>query len=348
MAMRVIFEMRPSKKVTEAESFTQMQEFAPKNTSPPPTEHWPGAEELAAYIDGTLDKAERERITEHLASCEECYSVYSETLHFQLDSSPAAPEGNVVPFRKSSREHGAWWWSSIAAAAAMVIVGVGGGGLYFLASPPALPTDQVISDVSDRSAAQDLWVGPTFRGEGDEGEGIPLDQAAFQMGVQLVNLQARLKAGRAKDAQDAIARILGLLKSQYSTEELRNRYTQLTGSLENRPPRDLLPDSTRLAHDVRKVFDADALDFGQWVEAGRLTALAGDPTFLQQPRSQRFLRQFLWRQKVGFGETKVKPEARQSLEAISDLLGKERLARPDYDELVGGFERILEIYYPAT
>jgi putative zinc finger protein len=335
----------------DADGFTKMQEFAPKDTTPPtpPGEHWPTAEELAAYIDGTLGKAERNRITKHLASCEDCYTVYSETLRFQLDSSPAAPESNVVPFRRRSEGHGAWWWRSIAAAAAVVIVGLGSGGYFlFLASPPALPTGDVISALPDKSASQDLWLGPTFRGGGNEAEAAPIDQAAFQMGVQLVNLQVSLKAARARDAQDAIARILGLLKPQYFTDQLQERYSQLTGTIENRPPKDLLPNAARLAHDVREVFDSEALDFGQWVEAGRLAALAGDPSFLQQPESQSFLRRFRWRHKLGRGEAKINPEALQKLEEISSVLGKRRFARPEYDELVGSFERILEIYYPET
>ncbi len=44
----------------------------------------PSAEELAAYIDGNLGKEEAARVTAHLASCEDCYDVYSMTAQFLL------------------------------------------------------------------------------------------------------------------------------------------------------------------------------------------------------------------------------------------------------------------------
>src|SRR5258705_3141643 len=39
----------------------------------------PDLESIAAYLDGRLSDRERARITEHLASCEECYAVFSES-----------------------------------------------------------------------------------------------------------------------------------------------------------------------------------------------------------------------------------------------------------------------------
>ncbi len=39
----------------------------------------PDLETIAAYIDGTLPKRERARVTEHIASCEECYTLFVES-----------------------------------------------------------------------------------------------------------------------------------------------------------------------------------------------------------------------------------------------------------------------------
>jgi tetratricopeptide (TPR) repeat protein len=41
----------------------------------------PDAEALATYIDGRASAAERAEIEAHLASCEDCYFVFSETVH---------------------------------------------------------------------------------------------------------------------------------------------------------------------------------------------------------------------------------------------------------------------------
>jgi CHAT domain-containing protein len=44
----------------------------------------PDFETVAAYLDGRLDEAKRTRVTAHLASCEECYFVFSEAAQTHL------------------------------------------------------------------------------------------------------------------------------------------------------------------------------------------------------------------------------------------------------------------------
>src|SRR5436853_4992895 len=97
-----------------------MPELAPIETGPPQGS-CPSAEDLACYIDGTLSPEETARVTEHLASCESCFEVYSEVLQFQLESEPA-PVGKVVPFPGEKRHPTVPWWSSIAA---LLVIGLG-------------------------------------------------------------------------------------------------------------------------------------------------------------------------------------------------------------------------------
>ena len=324
-----------------------MQEFAPRkeSTATPPNEHWPSDELLAAYIDCTLDEAESRRVKEHLADCEECFAVYVETLHFQAESTPV---GNVVSF--PSKEGMNPWWYRIAA---LLVVGIGAGaGYYALLAPlPALVTAEVTAPIPGRSdLTANFWLGPTYRGEGDEEEESPSNQASFQMGVQLVNLQVSLKAGQVRESQNVISRILGLLKTQFLTNDLQADYTKVISALETRPPNALLSDTSRLAKRTRDVFldDTGLLDLGQWVEGGRLAAFAHDRSFFQQSDSRSFLRRLLWRDKVGLGEMKLDRPTRNSLEAISRILSKGDLQRTDYDELSGRFKEILETFYPTS
>src|SRR3982751_1273901 len=180
-----------------------MQEFAPKHTTRPPG-LCPSDEDLAAYIDGTLSKAESARITEHLASCEGCYAIYMETLDFQLASSPAKPEGvvdaEVVEFRrpgggqpaevapKSATGGGSWRsparWFPLAA---LLLVGVGSGTYFQFLALPQLRTIPATPPIASLPPAEPgtspLWLGPTHRGAGD-GEEIKIDEASFRMGVQ--------------------------------------------------------------------------------------------------------------------------------------------------------------------
>jgi hypothetical protein len=322
-----------------------MQEFAQKDSAPPEGQ-CPSAEDLAAYIDGELGEAERQRITDHLASCEDCYAVYTETLRFQLDT-----EGEVLPFHDSKKK------GTVAAAlrrwypiAALLLVSVGIGSFHFLTLPPGLAPTKLVPPLANPPSVDDrLWLGPTFRGEGGDEE-VKLDEGAFRMGVQLVNLQASLQAGNVPAAQDVVARILGLLKAQPFTDDLQKGYTGITVALENhKPPSELLPEASRLAQKSRELFDpATPLDLGQWVEAGRLAALAHNPSFFQQSDTQSFLRHLYWRDKLGFGDTKLDPVSRESLDQISEIASKSNLQASDYAELQRQFDKILEVYYPKT
>src|SRR5436305_6414813 len=251
-----------------------MQEYAPRQTrrtsgSFPSSEELatyidpgscPSSEELAAYIDGTLGKAESARITEHLSSCEDCYAVYMETLHFQPESSAAEPEGvvdaEVMQFRRPSKARparvggalGVPWKSSARwfPLAALLLVGVGSGTYFqFLASPqlvsiPATPPLASLPPVE--KGASPLWLGPIHRGVGDQEE-IQIDEASFRMGVQSVNLQATLQAGQVRESQDIIAFILQILDTQPLTKPLYDRYVGITSALDKRPPAEFLPEA---------------------------------------------------------------------------------------------------------
>jgi hypothetical protein len=323
-----------------------MQEFAQKDSATPAGQ-CPSAEDLAAYIDGQLGEAESGRITEHLSSCEDCYAVYTETLRFQLDTE------SVLPFRETKKKGtGAAALRRWYPIAALLLVGVGTAYSQLLTAPPELvaakmtpplpPSPQTTQD-------QPLWLGPTYRGEGGE-EDAKLDEPPFRMGVQLVNLQASLKAGNVLAAQDVVARILGLLKAQSFTDDLQKGYTGITVALENhKPPSELLPEASRLAKESRELFEPTTpLDLGQWVEAAHLSTLAKNPSFFQQSDTCSFLRRLRWRDKLGIGDTQLDPVSRESLGQISEIFSRRDLKASDYAALEQQLKKILEHYYPEN
>lgn len=328
-----------------------MQKAAPDHTPPLVGSH-PTDEDLAAYIDGKLSKTERERTTAHLASCEDCYALYAETAHFLIDSSPATSEDavfdeKIVPFPSRGRGLVAKW----GAIAALLLVGVGSGAYFqFLMRPPALPTgDMTASLPNSPDVNQRFWLGPTYRGGGGEAEAKP-DETAVRLGIQLVNLQVSLRAGKVTESQDVVARILGLLKSQLFTDDLQKGYTAITVDLANgKSPAAVLPEATRLAQESREAVETTSLDLGQWVEAGRLAAISRDPSFFQQSEARNFLRRLVWRDRLGFEKDfKLDPPTQESLQKILDVLGKGDLQAQDYAEIRRQTEKILEIHYPEA
>ncbi len=321
-----------------------MQEFAP--TKSRFSGECPSDEELAAYIDGALDKEEGDRVTEHLLSCERCYEIYAETVRFQLDSK-RAPEGKVMPFPSpAERSRPVLRWLPFAA---LLLLGIG-AGRYFLASPPALTPRAVTASFQGKPGGiGNFWVGPTTRGGGDETEDKPYKEASFQMGVQLVNLQLSLEAKNAEEARGSILpRIRQVLDTQSAVSPLVDSFTALSADLESKPPGELLGKFSQVAHECRDYFDEPFLDLGQWVEAGRMAALTRNPSFFQQSDTQSFLRQLRWRDKLGIGDTKLDPVSRESLGRISEIVSKDDLQGADYAELKQQFDKILDKYYPDT
>jgi hypothetical protein len=323
-----------------------MQEFARIRETDPPIGSCPTAEDLAAYIDGALDWKEAAEITRHLADCEDCYAVYSGAVRFQLDSEPEAFRGprKPVPFPEGKRALPRWL-----PIAAVLAVGVGAGSTYFefFRPLPALLTEEVTAPVP-ASQDQSLWLGPTTRGTGGEEE-TKLKEASFKMGVQLVNLQMSLKAGKVEGAQDVVARILGLLSSQPFTNDLQAGYKQITTALTNgRKPADLLSEASRLAGSSRDVFETSSLDLGQWMEAGRLASASNDPTFFRLADGRSFLRRSLWRDRFGFESLELPKadESRGELKAIYQISVKSTLQPSDFVKLQGHFKAVLDANYP--
>jgi hypothetical protein len=323
-----------------------MQEFAP--TKSRFSGKCPSDEELAAYIDSALDEREAARIAEHLVSCERCYEVYSETLRFLLDSKPA-PTPNVVPFPRKKEGHPVTRWGSLAA---ILLVGIG-AGTYFqlLREPPALVTSELTAPLKGKPGlTKKFWVGQTLRGGGDEErEDKPWSEASFQLGVQLVNLRVALEANDAGSAGgNIIPRIHKVLQTQVEVSSLEDSYKELSKDLQKMPSQDLLRKAGQLARDSRGDFEESYLDLGQWVEAGRLAALARDPSFFQQADTRNFLRRSIWRERLGLGETKLDPPSRRSLEQIGDIVSRGDLRTSDYAELGQRFDQILAAHYPNT
>ena len=319
-----------------------MQKFV-HETQPPSIGH-PTPEELAAYIDGNLGEDEVARITGHLASCEDCYDVYSMATRFLLESEPAPPKDNLVPFPQREVRS---WWPAAAAAVALLAVGGGAGG-YLLLPPPTLTPDKVAGSVrGNAEVSGNLWLGPTQRGSGVQGKEVDVDPAAFQMGVQLVNLQVKLAANDGRGSEDVVARILQVLDNQYFVDDLKKSYGDITTSIENKTPaKDLVGKTSQLAQQTRESLDASHVDFGQWVEAGYLSSQAQDPAFFQRSDTRSFLRRLRWRDRVGLGDTRLDPTTRESLDRISDVVSKGDLRPSDYAELKSQFAQILGFYYP--
>jgi len=74
----------------------------------------PTMETIAAFVDRTLPEAEQKQVEEHIASCQECWSIFSETARFVEDEG-MSEESSVVPIQR-------WTWTRAASVAAVVFL----------------------------------------------------------------------------------------------------------------------------------------------------------------------------------------------------------------------------------
>ena len=319
-----------------------MPELAPIETGPPQGS-CPTSEDLACYVDGTLSAEEAARVTAHLASCESCFEVYSGVLQFQLESE-LETGGKVVPFPGEKRRPGVPWWASVAA---LLVVGLLGGYQYLLTPPPVLVTSHLAAPVQGRTGLEDsLWKGEIKRGVDEDEEKLPYELAAFRAGVQIVNLQVSLQTNdRERMTGYVIPGLFGALHGQFGADNLMSDYSGKTSIAKGETPEHfLLSKASQLAQELDPLY----FDLGQWVEAGHLAAISHDPAFFQQPENRSFLRHVLWRDRVGFKDSKLPKESRQQLDAIYDILGKSKLQSADFRLLESHLWEILNANYPQS
>src|SRR5687767_15631385 len=85
----------------------------------------PSLETIGAFVDGRFKDREREVIAEHLASCEACYFVFSESARLRAAAQPPVPLPFPAPRITWARA------ASALAAAASIVFAV---NLYFSGS----------------------------------------------------------------------------------------------------------------------------------------------------------------------------------------------------------------------
>lgn len=187
-------------------------------------------EDIAAYLDGLLAPADRQRVIRHLANCPVCFEVYAGAARFQLDEQAglddegAPPESaKPLPFERPPQRIAAppatrpgrlrrrvrW----IAAAAAAVLVAALGWELERWTSDPerAFSSASLVADLA-RGMAPAVAVPDavrTMRGPGEARE-LMLDESAFRLGVGQLDLGLALRHGNSHEADESLLHLANL------------------------------------------------------------------------------------------------------------------------------------------
>src|SRR6478672_4223605 len=182
------------------------------------------AELLASHVDGRTTPEERAKVEAHIAHCEDCYFLFSETVQEQKKRSANELTGDEVPQNRWRR-----WMprvaAGLAAAAALVIAAQISRPLWREG-----PKDNLVAALSEFEAAAGPYrrVGPrltamrTYRELEPALRSAPSDEAplALREAAQKVELAARA-SGTDPEAPQALAAIyLTLGRPQRAIEVL--------------------------------------------------------------------------------------------------------------------------------
>lgn len=299
----------------------------------------PELEELAAMIDGNLSKAERDAVVEHLASCEACFEIYTETLRIQEDLGPRKvptevqdEEPPLAPVVQHPRSFG-WAWRAAAALAAGVVVAL--GLLWYLFRPAEMPVAH-LAEIND-------WHEHDWRRMRGPGEPIYRDPKAraFQLGVHAIDLEAAVRLAAMKPENLHLAESLAnSIHSLLAEIDMGYLAVALCGEVladirAGEPPEKILESAAiledHLTDDEYSDVDAFYYDFGKWTETSRLWALESSSPYFAGWEFKRNLRRL---RTAELGE-----DVSQRLEKVRKLVESDPILQ---DELIHALEEIID------
>jgi hypothetical protein len=243
----------------------------------------PSEEDLAAFIDNTIDYVERDRIAGHLSSCNDCYEVFSVATELQEE----------VP--------GESWFSvksiifryvpySFAAAAAVFLIMISGISLLYV-DKLSFVGDRVAvlaEDVDKESIPYLFRQGPAdLYGFADMSSG---EGSAFRTGVYLADLELALLLDDKASALRLLSELVVLLKAAKGTDESITLYKNM--EIEIGKGASLKQFTGRAEKTVPGVEEPLYVRFGQWCEGGRIAAIERKSKFYFTDDVGTFIKEF--------------------------------------------------------
>ncbi len=286
----------------------------------------PSDEQLAAYLDGTMNPAERETVAARIAADPNLRALVVNVAEFLHSESAGVAPPLLAPQAQShaarERVFGRWWQVG-ALAASLVLALVARPGWM-----PSFDTDwsSALSSGTDLPAL----VAQVQRSEANIfgfGATLAPDARSFRVGAKTVDLAIALRAPGSGAGSAEIAQEILELVDEPRRPALA---TMLSRSADGRGALSL----AGVEEELRSVApDRFHFELGRWVEASRIAAATGNRSFFQDKAFQHALRQARSRGS--------RDEARSELDRAASILASQPL---DLRHLQRCFEQIGLLY----
>ena len=291
---------------------------------------------IAAFIDGRLSGAERERVVTLLAESEAAFEVYSDAVRARADLDADA----VVPFR-APRPRPRWWTAGVPLAAAAAL---------WIAVLPVVQSRRANATFAMRaeSIAQPLTgqpqlataLGSTWdegRWSVNRGGGSTFvdSTAALRLGVRATDLQVALAVEDRERAGRAAAEMVEVLRSVNLSDSVSSEYGDLRKRITNGDSIGAIIGAASSADDrLRDFLDSRWYGVGKWLAAGELAARTHSANFFKTSETTRFLDAAI--RSGGFAPDEV--EALRRVEAVA----KRGVAENEFEAIRETFAKLIQ------
>jgi len=255
-------------------------------------------EEVAAFAEGRLRGAERERLISHLAGCADCREVLAETITTAEELDAEDRPGVIAPMPDIATARPRFPWLARGAAAAATFAVVGAVVVWQLNATrrPPSPDEWLAEMPAATSLAPHVWGGVRMRGAGNPGETVP---RSTELGALLVDLRVTSAAGDIDSGSDVLRRVAVILEDAgLMDEDVATLRAVADESDAERRKAALAAKLPTIEERMQERFEPSFLDLGTFAGEALIAARAGDSSFLESRAAQRYLHWVLSRPNV--------------------------------------------------
>jgi hypothetical protein len=306
----------------------------------------PSPEDLASFIDGTLEKKLRDSIMGHISSCNECYEVFSDTIKIQGEISNIecheVPPDTLEVQDELPKES---WVNTLifkfmpypvaVAAAILVMLFVFRGNVSNELSFVKDRVAALIEDI-DKGSIPPLYEDSSAYSLGFADTSTP-ERTAFKIGIYLTDLEVVMTAGDKERTLWHIGEIISLSKSIKKDDDKTGRFFDGLWE-ENKSGIPLRRIAGRI--DPKIITDDDSLLyillFGKWCEGGRIAAISRKREFYKAGDVRTFIN--------GLDDSSLPDGVLESLENIEEIMGKEVFTEKQYNKLEKEFDGLISLF----